>query len=151
MRRSVLVEGRGRVTPVPRTRPSGMRWLLILPFVVACDRVRPPEQAEQPAVPAPPPAPVVAVVAAPDTAPVVTLQSAPDSTVAIAPDSVVAVVRDSAVVAKPESSVVRPRALVIPAWLSRLPPDPENEPLAFDAVGAPVDRKSVVEGKSVDR
>ena len=115
-----------------------MRWLLILPFVVACDRVRPPAPAEKPAVPAPTPAPVVAAVPAPDTAPVVALQSMPDSMPAPAPVSVVAVVSDSAAVAKPESAVVRSRALIIPASLALLPPDPENDPLDFDAVGAPV-------------
>src|SRR4051794_30527496 len=121
-----------------------MRWLLILPFVVACDRVRPPAPAEKPAVPAPTPAPapapVVAVAPAPDTAPVVVMQSMPDSTAkpAPVPDSVVAVVPDSTTVAKPENAVARPRPLIIPASLAQLPPDPENDPMDFDGVGAPV-------------
>ena len=126
-----------------------MRWLLILPLIVACDRVRPPAPAEKAAVPVPAPAPVIAAAPAPDTAPVVALQSMPDSAAvpapAPAPDSVVAVVPDSAPAAKSESAavakpeaVVRPRALIIPASLAQLPPDPENEALDFDGVGAPV-------------
>ncbi len=113
-----------------------MRWILIIPLVVACDRVRPPANAERPVAPAP----TVTLAGAPDTAaPVVTPPpSAPESTVVTAPDSVIAVVPDSAVLSKPESVVVRPRALVIPASLSRLPPAPENEPLEFDAERGPV-------------
>lgn len=115
-----------------------MRWLLIVPFVVACDRVRPPAQAEKPVVPASTPVPMITAAPAPDTAPVVMLQSAHDSTPAPVHDSVVAMVADSAAAPTPESARVRPRALMIPASLALLPPDPENEPLVFDAVGAPV-------------
>jgi hypothetical protein len=113
-----------------------MRWLLLLPLVAACDRLRPPPRAERTvdsvrtvvAVAPDTPPPVVAPPPAPDSTPV----TAPDSTVAsAAPDSVVAV-------AAPDSAVVRPTAFVIPARLAKLAPVPEDEPMEFDAEEFPV-------------
>jgi hypothetical protein len=112
-----------------------MRWLLLLPLIAACDRLRPPPRAER-AIDS-----VRTVVAvAPDTAtPVVAPPPAPDSTPVAAPDStVVAAVPDSAVVVvAPDTTAVR-RAFVIPARLAKLPAAPENEPIEFDAEEFPV-------------
>jgi hypothetical protein len=107
--------------------------MLLVPLVVACDRVRPPAKA------APPAGSVRTVPIAPDTAaPVVAPPPAPDSTAAAAPDSTLAVVPDSAVAATPDSAVVRPRAFVIPASLSKLPEAPDGEPIEFDDEDFPV-------------
>jgi hypothetical protein len=81
----------------------------------------------------------VTLAGAPTTVtPVVTPLPAPDSTAVAAPDSASAAVPDSAALSKPESLAVLPRALVIPASLSRPSPAPENEPLEFDAERGPV-------------
>jgi hypothetical protein len=113
-----------------------MRWLLLLPLLVACDRLRPPARAER-AVDS-----VRTVVAvAPDTAtPVVAPPPAPDSTTAAALDSVApSAVPDSIVaVAVPDTVAVRRTAFVVPARLAKLPPSPESEPMEFDAEEFPV-------------
>ena len=120
-------------------RPPGMRWILIVPFVLACDRVRPPAKAERPPESVPVATPTAVVAIPLDTAaPVVMQAGVPDPTTGPAQDSVVAALPDSAAPGKPESAAVQPRLLVIPASLSRLPPDPENEPMSFDADGAPI-------------
>src|SRR3954469_24846295 len=99
-----------------------MRWLLLLPLVAACDRLRPPARAER-AVDSV----RTMVAAAPAAAPVVA-PPAPDSAPTPAPDSVVvAAVPDSTVaVAAPDSVAAHRTAFVIPARLAKLPPAPES-------------------------
>jgi hypothetical protein len=111
-----------------------MRWLLLLPLVAACDRLRPPPRAER-AVDS-----VRTVVAvARDTAPPVVAPPPPDSTPVAAPDSAVSAAPDSAaVVAAPDTAAVRHTAFVIPARLAKQAPVPEDEPIEFDSEEFPV-------------
>ena len=119
-----------------------MRWLLILPLIVGCDRLRPTAKAvERPADSVR----TVAVAPVPDTTIPVVAPPVPDSA-AVVPDSLRAPVVDSAVASGPDSSVVAQqggvagvrRELVIPAGLATLPPVPDNEPIEFDNEGGPV-------------
>ena len=113
------------------------RLLLVVPLLVACDRVRPPAQVATPDVPAP--APAVAVVAAPDTTPVVA-PPAFDSTVvqAGAPmDSAAAAPVESTTVAPPTSTVAARPEFGVPPRFPAAKPAPESEPMEFDPQGGP--------------
>ncbi|MEO7856229.1 MAG: hypothetical protein ABIU76_04375, partial [Gemmatimonadaceae bacterium] len=112
-----------------------MRWLLLVPLLVACDRIRPPATAERPVDTV---GTVVAVV--PDTAtPIVAAPPvAPDSTAVAAPDSTVAAVPDNAPAPTPDSTAVSRAPFVIPASLSKLSPAPDGEAMEFDDEDFPV-------------
>ena len=112
-----------------------MRWLLLVPLLVACDRIRPPATAERPVDSV---GTVVAVV--PDTAtPIVAAPPvAPDSTPVAAPDSTVAAVPDNAPAPTPDSTAVSRAPFVIPASLSKLSPAPDGEAMEFDDEDFPV-------------
>jgi hypothetical protein len=111
-----------------------MRWVLLLPLVLACDRLRPPARAERSVDSV---RTVVAVAPAP---PVVVPPPAPDSTPAAARDSIVppAVPDSNVSIAATDTVPARRTAFVIPARLAKLPPAPESEPMEFDAEEFPV-------------
>lgn len=120
-----------------------MRWLLVLPLLAACDRLRPAAKVAERSVDS---VRTVAVAPVPDTTIAVIAPPAPDSAAVVAPDSLRAPPVDSAVAPVPDSSVVAQqgsvagvrRAIVIPAALAKLPPLPDNEPIEFDDDGGPV-------------
>jgi hypothetical protein len=114
------------------------RLLLVVPLLLACDRLRPPpSKVATPEVPAP--APAVAAVTVADTTPVVATPAS-DSTViqAGAPmDSAVVAPVDSAS-APPVSTAAAPRPeFDVPPRFPAPKPAPENEPLEFDPEGGP--------------
>jgi hypothetical protein len=111
------------------------RLLLVLPLLLACDRLRPPAKVATPDVPPP------AVVVVHDTVRVVVAPPAPDSTVvqAGAPMDSVAAPVDSTAVATAERAPAAARRpeFDFPARLPALAPAPENEPMEFDPDGSP--------------
>ena len=116
------------------------RFLLVVPLLLACDRVRPPANVATPDVPQPAPAPVVAAVVPPDTTPVV-VPPAIDTTVvqAGAPaDSAAPAPVDSAPAAAPTNTAAAPRPeFNVPPRFPAPKPAPESEPMEFDPEGGP--------------
>jgi hypothetical protein len=112
------------------------RLLLVVPLLLACDRLRPPAKVATPDVPAP------AVVVVRDTATPVVAPPAPDSSVVLAgapADAVVAPPADSASAAPPVTTAAAPRLeFGVPPRFPAPRPAPENEPMEFDADGTPV-------------
>jgi hypothetical protein len=114
------------------SRPISMRWILLLPLALGCDRVRAPAKTDMATDS------VHTVVAARDTTPVVAPVAAFDSTVVAVSDSALPSMPDSVAAAGAQGVAAVRRELVIPAELWELPPVPENEPMDFDGEGGPV-------------